>query len=163
MAINSTAKYQGYVLTSITQALSDIEGVTVSLKSGKDRSAFIYTCRKNERTLSLGVYIKISTARRSPWRYTFLKQHQEAVELMNGVCDETFIVFVNDDDGVACVDFKGLKELLDDTFEDAEWVSVSRKLNESYTLAGKDGKLSGKSKRSSFPGAISAVASSELD
>lgn len=81
---------------------------------------------------------------------------------MNGLCDQTFIVFVNDDDGVACLDFVGLKELLDDNFEDAEWVSVTRKLNESYRLAGKDGKLSGKSRRSSFPSTISAVASSEL-
>ena len=60
------------------------------------------------------------------------------------------------------MDFMGLKELLDDNFEDAEWVTVTRKLNESYRLAGKDGKLCGKSKRSFFPSAISAVVSSEL-
>ena len=163
MTINSTAKYQGYVLTTITQALSGIEGVTVNLQSGKDRSAFIYNCHKNGSFFSIGVYIKISTARRSPWRYTFLRQHQETVEIMNGVCDETFVIFVNDDDGVACLDFAGLKELLDDNFEDAEWVSVSRKLNESHKLAGKDGQLSGKSKRSAFPSAISSLVSANLD
>ena len=164
MTINSTQKYQGYVLTSIATALAKFPGLSLRTISGKDRSAFSVECSLSgaESPFVIGVYIKISNARRSPWKYTFQRKHQEAVEMLNGVSDRTYVVFVNDDDGVACVDYDGLKELLDDHFEDTEWVSVSRKLNESYRLSGKDGLLSGKTKRSAFPGTIVDAVSQAL-
>ncbi len=154
MSINSKQKYQGYVLNAITQSLTDEHDLFVGVRSGSDSSAFVIECIKLDKAINIGIFIKISNQRRSPWRYTFLRKHQESIELLNGVCDATFVIFVNDDDGVACIDFIGLKELLDAHFDDAEWISVSRKPSSSYKLKGKDGNLSGLAKRIAFPDVI---------
>ena len=157
MPINATRKYQGYVMATIAEELSKVPNVHLTIRSGKDRSAFLLDCSDGTLHCSLGIYIKTSSKRRSPWRYTFLKAHQEAIEVLNGLCHETFVVFVNEDDGVAVIHYDQLKELLDHEFEDAEWVSVSRKHNQSYKLNGKDGELKGKQSATSFPEAIVAA------
>ena len=163
MAINSTQKYQGYVLATIARAVTGQPGIYLSLQPGDDRSAYVFNCVSGERSMRLGVYIKISTSRRSPWKYTFLRYHQEVVKKMNEVCDATYIVFVNDDDGIACIDHQELKELLDDKFDDVEWISVARKLNESYKLNGKDGELSSKTKQGAFPELIVKAVTSYMN
>jgi len=57
-------------------------------------------------------------------------------------------------DGVACMSYSMLKEILDDNFEEVEWVSVKRQLNGRYDISGEDGKLSKKLARNSFPSSV---------
>ena len=55
------------------------------------------------------------------------------------------------DDGIACIDFEQLKELLDSNHEQQEWVRVSRKLRQNYRITGNDGSMERPLARSSFP------------
>ena len=61
---------------------------------------------------------------------------------------QTFVLFLNGEDGVACIDYEQLKEILDDNFEDVEGIRIKRPLRGNYHLSGRDGKLSKTIKRS---------------
>ena len=54
---------------------------------------------------------------------------------------QIFLIFVNGDDGIACVNYEQLKEILDEHYEEQEWVRVSRKPKQNYRISGNDGKL----------------------
>ena len=75
---------------------------------------------------------------------------------------EVFTIFINGDDGFACLNYEGLKEILDDDFEAQEWVSVSRKHNENYRVDGNDGTRLKKLARNVYPGVIIEYFNKEL-
>ena len=72
---------------------------------------------------------------------------------------EVFSVFINGDDGYTCVNFADLRRVLDDEFDEVEWVKISRKLNSSYRISGKDGAHEKAVPQSSFPKVISEYVS----
>ena len=65
-----------------------------------------------------------------------------------------FLLFITDKEGVAVIDYPTLKQLLDDHFDDTEWISVTRKLRENYRVSGKDGKLDRALPKNAFPRSI---------
>ena len=71
-----------------------------------------------------------------------------------------FIAFVNNEDGVAVIEYNRFKQLLDEHFEDVEWVSVTRRLKEQYSLKENDGKLKGKIPPRHFPKIVVEAAES---
>ena len=86
------------------------------------------------------VYIKLSKKRISPWRYTFYKSHQIELKNLASSTDGVFVIFVAGLDGCAVLKYDELKKLLDDNFDETEWVSVSRKIRQSYRIDGTDSK-----------------------
>jgi hypothetical protein len=62
---------------------------------------------------TVGIYIKHSAKRMTPWRFTFMKEHQEEIDLLKSNLAKVFLVLVCGDDGVACLSFSELKQLLD--------------------------------------------------
>ena len=146
MSINEEVKSHGYVMLQIWEALSSkVPNANFNISTGDSRSAYILSANvpailgKGKKT-SAGVFVKISNKRASPWRYSFVKEHQDEILQMKELHDEVFVAFVNGTDGVACLDFDGLKQILDEHHEEQECVSVSRKLRENYRVAGNDGK-----------------------
>ena len=99
----------------------------------------------------IGIYIKYSSKRMSPWRFSFLKEHQNKILEMKNRLEEVYIVFVCNDDGIACLNYKELKEVLDSQYEPVEWVSIARGPREKYEIKGHDGKLHFKIGNSDFP------------
>ena len=49
---------------------------------------------------STGVYIKYSSKRLSPWRFSFQKRHRDKIQEMKEKLGETFLLLVCNDDGV---------------------------------------------------------------
>ena len=47
--------------------------------------------------------------------------------------------------------YEELKELLDETFEEFEWISLTRKHRQNYRVSGKDGDLSKTLPLNAFP------------
>jgi hypothetical protein len=90
-------------------------------------------------TAKAGVFIKYSGSRVSPWRYSFKKVDQDEIDQLNKAFGQVFVVLVNGDDGIACLDFANLKVILDEHHEEQEWVSISRKPRQNYRVAGNDG------------------------
>jgi len=110
----------------------------------------------------IGIYIKYSAKRMSPWRFTFKRDHQEEISEMKQLLHhEVYLVLVCGEDGIACLRFDEVKKILDHVHEDIEWVSVSRRPREKYTVCGHDGKLNFKISDSSFPAKLFTQPASE--
>lgn len=118
------------------------------------KRSYTMKLRNADQEHSIGLLLKNSNKRRSPWQYTFLRSHQEEVQKLNINHDVTFVLFLNGDDGVACVRYTLLKQFLGDNFEDTKSVRVSRKLREAYRISGRDGKLTNPLPMNSFPNSI---------
>lgn len=155
MAITEKQKKHSVVLFEILKSISNSNRYSISVEGAISGSAHIFSIF-NEGVLfkKIGVFIKTSDKRRSPWRYTFIRDHQTEIDILNEDLDFSFVVFVNGDDGVACLTYEDLKQILDHDHEDAEWVSVKRPLRGQYIVSGNDGDLSKKIANSSFPGLI---------
>ncbi len=100
---------------------------------------------------TIGIYIKHSRGRLTPWRFTFSKEHQEEVELMKKSLKNVFLIFVCNDDGIVCLEYSELKQILDDQYDSIEWISATRHKGEMYSVKGSNGKLGFKIGPSDFP------------
>ena len=87
----------------------------------------------------IGVYIKYSTKRMTPWNFTFKKEHQDELYEMSQLLDRVFLILVCNKDGIACLSYEELKTILDDVHEEVEWVSVRRRPRQKYRVSGHDG------------------------
>lgn len=159
MAISAEEKNHSVVLSQLALGLSYVlPSNRYSILKGKSRSIYylISAQKKNNRLheCKVGIYIKSSNKRRSPWQYTFMRNHQSEIQELHSNCNEVFIVFVNYTDGIACLNHNELKEVLDNEFEDAENVSISRQIRQSYRVSGRDGNLNKPLARNVFPGKI---------
>ena len=70
---------------------------------------------------------------------------------MDELCKNTFLILVCGKDGIASINSKVLKKVLDENHESAEWISASRLKRESYAIKGSDGKLNFKINLRDFP------------
>ena len=160
MTITTEQKYHGAAFKELIDELANLENpIHYSITpTNESRSGYIIeVIPKNQPDtlpLKLGLFIKHSSKRRSPWRYSFQYVHQVEMDLLKDECDDMFLVLIAGDDGIACVNHSMLKEILDEHFGEIEWVSLSRKPNQSYRIAGTDGKLDSTLAKNTFPNLI---------
>ena len=163
MPIAQEKKFHGFVLSQILTSLECTEKTSFRLQQNEQRSSYVIELLIHGKIVGrIGLFIKTSQKRRSPWSYTFTKPHQLEIAKLDAEINETFLLLVNNDDGVTVLDYKELKQVLDDHFDDTEWIRVSRKLNSQYAVSGKDGELKGKVPPSDFPKVIVQSASDLL-
>ena len=98
-----------------------------------------------------GIYIKYSSKRMTPWRFTFVKEHQEEIDSLKSTCEKVFLVLVCSDDGVVCLSYVELKQILDNQHDPIEWISATRHKREMYSVKGSNGELDFKIGQSDFP------------
>jgi hypothetical protein len=93
---------------------------------------------------SVGLYIKHSTARLSPWRFTF--KHENVIDIYALMLSQKncFLVLVCGKDCVAVLDQEEIYQLLDNDQTKAQWISVSTTHNRSLSIEGSQRKLKGK-------------------
>lgn len=107
---------------------------------------------------SIGVYVKYSTKRLTPWRFSFRKEHQDEIYEMKSVYGRVFLVLVCSDDGIVCLSYEELKQILDEQHDPTEWVSATRHPREMYSVKGSNGSLEFKIGASEFPSKLFARA-----
>ena len=156
MPITNEQKYHGAVFRGLIDALEEFSEDCYYRFSptNESRSGYILEITNTIRVIKLGLYVKHSSKRRTPWRFTFQYLHQVEIDVLKDECDEVFVILIAGDDGIACVKFQELKALLDENFEETEWISLSRKPNSSYRISGKDGSLDTPLQMKSFPESI---------
>lgn len=155
MSISDQKLKHGYVIAQIVLEASKSSDSRVNISDCITRSAYAVTVYNKGRLAGkFGLFIKYSAARRSPWRYSFITDHQTEIDLLFEEYGQVFVVLVNNDDGVACLSYELLKQILDDNHEEKEWVAVRSQLGSQYRLSGKDGRLDKKIARSDFPRSI---------
>ena len=158
MTLTLEDKLRGAAILELFTSISSIDsGIFVKVFDRDARGAYSITVMRSgllSTKIKIGLFLKSSNKRRSPWQYSFLKDHQMEIERLKKTQDETFVLFLNDDDGVACVSYDQLKQFLDDEFEEVENVRISRKSRQAYRVSGRDGKLENPLPKNSFPNSI---------
>ena len=99
---------------------------------------------------TVGIYIKYSSKRLSPWRFSFQKRHQDKILEMKKNIGEVFLLLVCNDDGVVVLTFDELKQILSENHGTVEWISATRNRRQMYSIKGSDGKLSFKVGKDEF-------------
>ena len=141
--ISETERYQGVVFSRIARNISSLK---LSQYNSRSSSSYIVN--------NVGIFIKYSTKRMSPWSFTFNKQHQEEIEEMNKNLEGVVVVLVCGTDGVASLSSAELKKVLDDDYEGVERITVSRPPRGKYRISGTDGKLTKAIGDNEFPGKL---------
>jgi hypothetical protein len=137
--------YHGIVFARLLNA-SSAPISTASYPSSSNASYFLENGGH-----SAGMYIKYSTKRLSPWRFTFLQEHQGEIDRMKAEFGEVFLILVCGKNGIVVLNHDELKSILDHNHDPAEWVSVARGKRQMYTVKGKDGALDCKIGETDFP------------
>tara|TARA_B100001248_G_C27118934_1_gene334832 strand:- start:112 stop:561 length:450 start_codon:yes stop_codon:yes gene_type:complete len=141
MTIDLFEFYHGAALAKLLN-----HGEKISIKTFPSESNATFTLNDK-----VGVYIKYSKKRMTPWVFTFKKIHQEELKVISELHKHTFLIMVCGSDGIACINYNQVKKLLDESFAEAEWIKAHRYRREQYSLTGSDGKLNYKMPKNSFP------------
>lgn len=89
----------------------------------------------------IGLYLKYSTNRLTPWRFSFQKDHQAEIDELKSQFGDIILGLICFDDGIVGLDYSEIKTILDSVHSEVEWVSVSRKPRGQYSVNGSDGEL----------------------
>jgi len=125
--------YQGVVLRQLAVEADYSISFRPFVREGRI-NAFVVNGR-------VGVYVKHSSKRMSPWRFTFtIEQASDLLDLEQKFPD-SFIVFVCGTDGLVTLSCADLHTIV--SFHDSEnaWVSISRPPRTQYELDGNRGEL----------------------
>jgi hypothetical protein len=96
----------------------------------------------------VALYVKHSTARISPWRFSFTLEHvQDLVKLMTDH-EDTYLVLVCGKDSIGVANPKQIGKLLNLKNPTPSWVSVQTGHNTGLTVEGSNGALREKLKKS---------------
>jgi len=125
--------YQGTVLRKLIVESDNAMSFRPFLRDGRI-NAFVMNG-------NVGIYIKHSSKRMSPWRFSFtLEQASDLLDLEQKYPD-SFIVFVCGDDGLVTISFADLHSIVSFQETDNAWVSVTRPPRAQYDLAGNKAEL----------------------
>lgn len=133
--------YHGVVFTRLIH-----QGQSISIKPFPTEGNASYVLNEY-----IGIYIKHSTKRLSPWRFSFQKEHQDEILQMKSQLSDVFLILVCGEDGVVTLNYDELKKILDESHDEVEWISATRNRNQEYRIKGSDGMLSYKVGKSDFP------------
>lgn len=134
--------YHGIVFARILHAMQ--KQISIRSFSSQDNASYIINDK-------VGIYIKYSTKRLSPWRFSFQKRHQDEILEMKNKFGEVFLLLVCNDDGIVAISFDELKQILNKQHDHVEWISVARGRREMYAVKGSDGELEFKVGKADFP------------
>ena len=137
--------YHGAALCKIIHSSPQ---VAIKLYSEKSNSSYIV----ND---DIGIFVKYSTKRMSPWQFTFAMEHCDELFNMVQNIKLVFLVLVCNDDGIACLKIDEIKNLLNKSLDKPQSITVARRPREKYRVSGgKDGKFKIKIANNQFPAII---------
>lgn len=92
----------------------------------------------------VGLLIKHSSARLTPWSFTFAKEHIEELHALRGETKVCFIALVCHEDGFVCIRDSALLGILSPTDTDVVSVRVDRRPRKMYRVSSSGNSLDGK-------------------
>ena len=136
--ISDTARYHGSFLALL---IDKLEGpVSIEKLQGLGGGQYLIDQR-------IPLSLKMSSKRKGPWTFNFMRAHQENHERLFGEYGELFVCLVCGRDGVAGLSMQEMRTVLDNNFEEQESISVRRRLKTMYQVVGRDGELRGRISR----------------
>ena len=146
----------GATILILLESLEKYEKISsYKLFSNESKSSYILTlCINNNKKIKIGLYLKHSRNRVSPWGFSFKDYQQEEINTLSNECDSIFILLITNQEGVAVVNKQVLPKLFDETIDESEWISVSRKIRQNFRVSSKDGVEKMIIPKNSFPNQI---------
>lgn len=96
----------------------------------------------------IALYVKHSTKRLTPWRFTFHTDNMKDLQVILNSYDLCFVVLICGRDSIAVLEKDEIHKLLPTDNPSLSWISVQTSHNTSLTLEGSEGKLKRKIKKS---------------
>lgn len=136
--------YHGVVLTRLIHHAN----LQLNLRLYSDTNNASYVLNNH-----VGLYIKHSTKRITPWTFNLLSEHKREFNKLAENVGETFLVLVCGDDGIVALRSNELWSIASRDSH-TEWISVRRTPRKEYSVKGPIGLLGHKVGKSDFPKAI---------
>ena len=111
---------------------------------GEGRSAYVIE-------EEVGLYIKYSTNRMSPWTFSFQVEHQDEIATLRSEFTDVFVALICGFDGIACLTGAEYQRVLDDDPKPGEWIKAARMPREKYSITGSDDRTVHKIGDNEFP------------
>lgn len=108
--------------------------VTIAPFTDSDNAAYLI----NGRT---GLYVKYSSKRLSPWRFSFHGRHCEVIASMGAELGNAVVALVCNDDGIAALGLDEFQQVASCGRDQVQWVSAARGRRQMYLIKGSDGEL----------------------
>ena len=90
---------------------------------------------------SIGIYIKYSSKRLSPWRFSFQPRHRDRIIEMKKAVGDVLCCWCATTDGIVILTFEEFTQIIGGESGGTEWVSATRNPRQMYSIKGSDGKL----------------------
>ena len=124
--------FHGAVLARMLHATQ--QAMTLAPYSESDNASYVINDKK-------GMYIKYSSKRLSPWRFSFQRRHHEMISEMKHTLEEVFVILVCNEDGTVVLTFEEFQQVVKTDGEATQWISAARNRRQMYLVKGSDGKL----------------------
>ncbi len=130
--IKEYEKYHGIALSRFINIHRDLR---IRCNINNDNSSYIFGDE-------VGIYIKYSKKRLSPWQFNFDYSHFNSIENLKKRFKNGYVVFVCKDDGICCVPFDDFSCLINSIDEkNNKTIQISRMKREKYKVTGTDGEI----------------------
>jgi hypothetical protein len=100
---------------------------------------------------AVGLHVKHSTKRMSPWLFTFHLDHLAELTEVQKECRDTFVALVCGTDGIATLDSKALQSIIRFDSSEQAWIRVKREKRAMYGVSGNSSELTHKIARGVAP------------
>jgi hypothetical protein len=143
--------FHGAVLARMLHVMQ--REISISPFSQEDNAAYVIDGDK-------GIYIKYSTKRLSPWRFSFQRRHHEKIAEMKRNLRDIFVILVCNDDGTVVLTFEEYQQVGKNGEELGDWISAARNRRQMYFVKGPEDRLAFKIGKDDFSDKIFAVGNS---
>lgn len=125
-------KYHGIVFTRFVHNLGEIK---ISSNINNDNSSYVLNDK-------IGLYLKLSKKRVTPWQFTFTCEHDSIINELLGGFQKGYVVLVCNNDGICCIKYTEYLQVITTIQQNqSKSISISRMKNEMYQVVGTDGIL----------------------
>lgn len=139
-----TGEFELYHGVALCRIAHNEQTKSIRLLNKKSNSSYLVNDR-------IGIYVKYSTKRLTPWSFTFSPVHIEELTDLEKKTDKTFLILVCKDNGVACLDLEEAKAVMDFSLDRNQGLSASRRPREKYKITGTFGEMKYKFADNQFP------------
>jgi hypothetical protein len=143
--IREIEQYHGVVLARLIRGSRDGSGELTVKSIG--RSSYVVGG-------TIGLYVKRSTSRLTPWSFSFQREHQRELQSLSEECTAVFVVLVCGSDGIVCLSTAELDRVFDSEHQPVEWVKASRRKREKYVVTSSDDRRGVRVADSDFPARV---------
>lgn len=92
----------------------------------------------------IGLQIKHSTQRLSPWAFTFTRYNMSELLALRAKFDDVFVIFVCETQGMVCLSIEDVLSVSEVGHSDQVWIRIERRRGKWFRVHGSEGELASK-------------------